>query len=541
MIKRLISIKLISFISSVGKKRGKSVSAASYSKAKLAGYIALYLFVLATFASLSAMIAYTVGSLFVPMGFDSLYFGLFMTAALSIIFILSIFETKSELFECKDNDLLLSMPIKPRHIVISRIFTVLIYNYVECAVIMLPAIVVYGILGGSAQGIVGSVLVLLLIPLLATSLSAGVGYLVALVSKKLKRNSLFTTALSLAFLLAYFFGYQSLLDGVDSLAEMSPEMALALAENLGFFGIIGSAALLKAVPFVILVILSVGAAAIAYFVISSNYISIVTGNKGASHAAYKAKKLNSKTPFAALALKEIRGFISSSAYMLNAGLGLVFCVMVGVLALINKNELLSALPIIPLIFTDVTDPHAFLSAIVPSAIITVLSMNFISSAALSLEGKRLWVIKSMPLSGRVVLGAKLMPHIIVSLPVSLITSVLFVIALEPPVIFIPFIVITPIIGVIFFALFGGVIGALMPKFDYENQVQVIKQSALSFVAMFGSMIFGLGAVALSAVLSMVLSPVLASLLLLLALIVLCALLAYILFGCLAKKYDRIEA
>ncbi|MBO5316550.1 MAG: hypothetical protein J6B48_09000 [Clostridia bacterium] len=541
MIKRLISIKLISFISSVGKKRGKSVSAASYSKAKLAGYIAIYLFVFATFASLSAMIAYTVGSLFVPMGFDSLYFGLFMTAALSIIFILSIFETKSELFECKDNDLLLSMPIKPRHIVISRIFTVLIYNYVECAIIMLPAIVVYGLLGGSVQGIVGSVLVLLLIPLLATSLSAGVGYLVALVSKKLKRNSLFTTALSLAFLLAYFFGYQSLLDGVDSLAEMSPEMALALAENLGFFGIIGSAALLKAVPFVILVILSVGAAAIAYFVISSNYISIVTGNKGASHAAYKAKKLNSKTPFAALALKEIRGFLSSSAYMLNAGLGLVFCVMVGVLVLINKNELLSALPIIPLIFADVTDPHAFLSAIVPSAIITVLSMNFISSAALSLEGKRLWVIKSMPLSGRVVLGAKLMPHIIVSLPVSLITSVLFVIALEPPVIFIPFIIVTPIVGVIFFALFGGVIGALMPKFDYENQVQVIKQSALSFVAMFGSMIFGLGSVALCAVLSMVLSPVLASLLLLLALIVLCALLAYILFGCLAKKYDRIEA
>ncbi len=541
MIKRLILIRLLAFISSVGKKKGKNSSTTSFSKARLLGFAAVYLYILAVFIFLSAMVADAAGSIFIPMGYDSLYFGLFMTAAFSIIFVLSIFETKSELFECKDNDLLLSMPIKPRHIVVSRIFTVLIYNYVECAVIMLPAIVVYLILGGSVQGIIGSSLAMLLIPLLATSLSAGVGYLVALISKKLKRNSMFTTAISLVFLFAYFYGYQSILNGVDSLAEMSPELALALAENLGFFGIIGSAALLKAVPFVILVVLSLGAAAVAYFVISANYISIVTGNKGASHSVYKVKKLKAGSPFVALTLKELRGFFSSSAYMLNSGLGLVFCIMIGVFALINKGELMSALPLIPLIFNEVTDPLAFISALVPSAIVTVLSMNFISSVALSLEGKRLWVIKSMPLSGRVVLMAKLMPHIIVSLPASIITSVLFIIALEPPIIFIPFIIATPIVGAIFFALFGGVIGVLLAKFDYANEIQVIKQSAISLVSMFGSMILGIGFVALGVWLCVVLSPVLASVILLLALLILCALLAYLLVACLARKYDGIEA
>lgn len=540
MIKKLIGIKLLSLISSVGRKRGKGASTTSLSKAKILGFAMVYVYVLAVFTFLSAMVADTSGSVFIPLGFDSLYFGLFMTAAFTIIFVLSIFETKSELFECKDNDLLLSMPIKPRHIVISRIFTVLIYNYVECAVVMLPAIVVYTIRGGSVQGIIGSSLVTLLIPLLATSLSAGVGYLVALISKKIKRSSMVTTTVSLLFLLAYFYGYQTLLDGVDSLAEMSPEMALGLAENLGFFGIIGSCALLNAVPFVILAVLSLGLAAVFYFVISSNYISIVTGNKGTLHVVYKAKKLNAASPFAALTLKELRSFFSSSVYMLNTGMGLVFCIMVGALALINKEELLSALPMIPLLFTEVTDPLAFVSALVPSAVIILLSMNFISSVALSLEGKRLWVIKSMPLSGRVVLGAKIMPHIIVSLPVSLVSSLLFIIAIEPPVIFIPFAIVTPIIGVIFFALFGSVVGVLFAKFDYVNEIQVIKQSAISLVSMFGSMILGFGFAALSAALSIAFSPVLASLIVLIILVALCGALAYLLFGYLAKKYDRVE-
>lgn len=541
MIKRLIRIKLLSLISSVGKKKSKSSSAASCSKARIIGYAAIYFFVIAVFASLSAMIAYTLGSLFVPLGFDSLYFGLFMIAAFSIIFILSIFETKSELFECKDNDLLLSMPIKPRHIVASRIVIVLIYNYIECAVIMLPAVVVYAVLGGSVYGIVGSILVMLLIPLLATSLSAGIGYLVALVSKKLKKSSFLTTAISLVFMFAYFFGYQSLMNGVDSLAEMSPEVALALAENLGFFGIIGSAAVLKFIPFVILFALSLGAAAIAYFAISKSFISIAAGNNGFSAIAYKAKRLKVRSPFVAMTSKELRGFFSSPVYMLNAGLGLVFCFVVGVLALVNRGELLSLLPAVSLIFTNVSDPISFAAAQIPSVIIVILSMNFIASAALSLEGKRLWVIKSMPISGRVVLLSKVMPHIIVSAPVSLVTSVLFIIALEPPIIFVPFVIITPIAGIIFFGLFDAVIGALVPKFDYTNEILVIKQSAVSFVSMFGSMILGLGIAALGIWLSVVLSPMSASVILLATLVLLCVPLAYLLVGCLARKYDRIEA
>lgn len=540
MIKTLVSIKLRAFISAISRGRGKGGDANYHSKVRLIGYAFVYLLAIASFATLAATVAYTIGSLFIPLGFDSLYFGLFMTAALTIIFVLSIFETKSELFESKDNDLLLSMPIKPRHIVISRISIVLIYNYVECAVIMVPATVVYAVLGGSVLGIIGSVVAMLLLPLLATSLSAGVGYLVALVAKRLKRNSFFTTAISLVFLIAYFFGYQSLMNGVDNLAEMSPEVALALAENLGFFGLIGTAALLEPVSIAVLAVASLGTAALFYAVISANYISIVTGNRGSYAAAYRAKRAKSRTAFVSLTIKELRGFVSSANYMLNAGLGVVFVIAVGVLALVNKADLFAALPMVSLIFTDVSDPHAFVASLLPMAIVTVFSMSFISAPALSLEGKRFWVVKSLPLTGRVILLSKLMPHVIISAPAAVITSVLMIIAVEPNFVLIPFILITPLVGVVLLALFGGVIGALIPKFDFQNEIQVIKQSALSLVTMFGSMIICIGFMALSGFLSIVLSPVLSAIIVVAILICASLLLAYLLLGPIARKIDAME-
>ena len=170
MTKKLIALRFLSILNSIamGRKKGKS---SSYSKARLLGYLLIYAYLIATFVSLSSMIAYSLGSVFIPLGFETLYFGLFMTASVTLVFVLSIFETKSELFESKDNELLLSMPIKPNSIVLSRIVTVLVYNYIETLIVMVPAIVVYGIVGGSVVGVLGASVTTLILPLLATALA----------------------------------------------------------------------------------------------------------------------------------------------------------------------------------------------------------------------------------------------------------------------------------------------------------------------------------------------------------------------------------
>ena len=80
---------------------------------------------------------------FIASGYEWLYFGLMALVVILFCFLGSIFYTQQEIYGAKDNDLLLSMPIKTRDILLSRILVVLLLNYVYEALIALPAIIVY--------------------------------------------------------------------------------------------------------------------------------------------------------------------------------------------------------------------------------------------------------------------------------------------------------------------------------------------------------------------------------------------------------------
>ncbi len=537
MISELIKIKFSGMISTAASGGKKGALSGKPSKGKLLLFAALYLYLALFFVAFASFFAYSMGRVFIPFGFESFYFGIFITVAFTLVFVLSIFETKATLYECRDNDLLLSMPIKVKDIVISRIFTVLICNYIETAVIMLPAIVVFGIFGGSIEGIFGGIAVFLFLPLLSTSLASGVGYLVALISRKLKKNTLVTTVISLGFMAAYFVGYNYLLNGIDSLAEISPELASALAENMGFFGIIGTAALLKPLSLSVLVILSLGAAALAYFLISKNYISIITKRSGSSRRTYKTDAMTKSSLFSALVKKELRAFFSSTNYILNAGLGALFGIVIAVMAFIKREEImLIKTELCAMLSADIDGAIAILASAV---LFAVSSMTFISAPALSLEGKSLWILRSMPISGRDVLLAKAMPHIIISSSVSLISSVIMIAALQIPPAWWAFLILIPLAGALFGAFFGAVMGALFPKFDYASEIQVIKQSLASFVSMFSTVILGIGTVIGAFFLMKICSPLVTGMILLILLLSLVVSFAAVLLIRLAKKFDKI--
>ncbi len=534
MIKTLISIRLRSALRSLVGKR-KDGTAAKLSKGRIIGFGILYLYVFIVFAALFSLMAFSTAALMIPLGLDWLYFALFMLIAFSLVFIFSIFETKSELFECKDNELLLSMPINPRHIVISRIFTVLIYNYVEEALVMIPCIVMYTVFGGSIKGIIGALLISLVLPLLATSLSSGVGYLVALISKRVKKNSFITLGFSLGFLALYFVGYNAFLNGMSSLEDPNADFSL-IGESFSAVRFVGEAAVLHPLWTPVFLVLSLLAAYIAYRIISASYISIVTDNRGAKRTKYRAQRLVRKSSFSALVRKELRRFFSSSAYMLNAGLGLVFMVAIAVIALINSAKLHD------FVLTFATELPQFdisgtLAAIMVALIVTVSSMNFMSSAALSLEGKSLWILKTMPVTAREVLFAKAMPHIIVTTPPTVISSVLLFFAAGAQPVYLPFFIFTPIAANVFGAFFGIVINTAFPKFEFENEAQPIKQSLSTFIAMFVMMLYGLLTVAASFFLSVIGLPLLASGAVLLLTVLLAGVFAVMLLGPSARKYE----
>ncbi len=481
MIKTLIGIRLRALTASLGGK-GKDGKGKNTSGGRLALMICLYGFLALMFAFFSFTVAIAMAPVMISAGLDALYFAIFMLASFTVVFLFSIFETKSELFECRDNELLLAMPIRPSAIVLARVLTILIYNYAEFLVVFFPATVVYLFVGGSPLAMLGAFFVFLLLPLLATSLSAAVGYLVARIAKKIKNNSLVTTLISLVFLVLYFFGYTSLMDGLEEYLDKITESGVVGGSPALLF--IGGAALMKPLSFLVLLVVSLGVSAFAYYLISRSYFRIVTETGKAKRAVYREKKAKQGSPFTAMVKKELLRYTSSATYMLNSGIGLLFELGISVYFAIRMDsvrELLAEML-----------PDANADAILPVVGILVLTFfstcTFISGCSLSLEGKAFPILRSLPISTETVLFAKTMPHLIITMPFTVVTAIFFAVTTHAAWYYVIFLFLTPTAANLFCALFGMVMNVAFPKFDYVNEAQVVKQSTAMFICTFGQMI-----------------------------------------------------
>ena len=523
MIKLLVKNRLRGFCSGM-LNQGKKAS-----KGKMALFAILFAYIFTAVAFLSGTFAYMLGEVLIPSGFSWLFFAIFTLASFSAVFLLSIFETKSELFDCKDNDLLLSMPIPESALVVSRTIVVLVFNYAIEALVILPAVVVYAIISHDVVGVIGSLLVSLFTPLLATALSAGVGYLIAYLSRKIRKSTLLTLILSLGFIFLYFWGYNKLITGVEGfLLGFTPD---AIPENLKILDFIGNASLLKPIPLLTLALVCVGVAFVAYYLISIRYIKLATSHIGSKKIKYEESKADAKSPISALTRKELRKFFTSPVYMLNSGIGLIFTVAIAAMALVNKSMLKD----MALTLFGSTD---YLAPAIAMVLVFLSSMNMMSASALSLEGKNLWIIKTVPVSENTVILSKVLPQIIVSAPPVLLSSLLMIIALGASPIYCLFIVLTPITANVGFAFLGLCFNILAPKFSFDNEAQVIKQSMATFLTMITQAVVSILVTVLTVVLIFKGFPLLSAVVGLGIFIVLAIVFAIILFVPCKQKYTK---
>ncbi len=537
MIKKLLGIRLLSIL---GALRGKRRDGSRGGVGRMVLLAVLYLYLGGVFVFMFGGMAVLFAPSMILAGLDWLYFAIFMILSFSLVFVLSIFETKSELFDCRDNELLASMPISPRHIVISRTLTVLILNYIEAAVVLLPAIIVYALAGGSVLGIIGAALVFLLLPLLATSLSAAVGYLVALLSKKFKKNSFITVFISLVFLGLYFWGYSALMTLPESELENMDNILPALESALAPIRAVGLSALLHPVATPVFAVLCIGSAYIAYRLISAGYSGIIADRTSAKRSEYRVRAMKRSSALVALSKKELRRFFSSATYMLNGALGAVFTVALAVLALVNRGAIIA---VAEELVSDIPwgSASAALSPIMIAALVMLSSTVTVSSAALSLEGKCLWILKSMPVRARDVLFAKTVPHILVSCLPVLVAAPLLIIAVGASPIWWPFFFITPIAANVVSAFFGIMMNTALPKFEFENEAQPIKQSASVGLTTLILMLVGLAVVGVTAVLSLFGVGFIATLGVTALSVIFATVLGLIVSGPMARRFERLSA
>lgn len=455
------------------KKSGKIRSAKG-----IVGSVLMYVVLL--FGFLGAMFGFLAHWICGPLlqaGMGWLYWCLMGMVAIFLGVFGSVFNTYSTLYQAKDNDLLLSMPIPVSHILLTRLSGVYAMGLMYEMIVMFPTMIIWLITAPvTLCGVVNVLLIPLVLSMLILVFSAVLGWVVATVMTKVKHKNMITVVLSLAFLTAYYYLYgkaYAMLQTILLNPEPFGEKIQVLLYPLYRMGLAAEGNMLSMLLFTMIVGLLL---ALTGFVLSRNFLKLATVNQGAGKSVYKERTAKTASIRTALLRKELRRFMGSANYMLNAGLGIILMPLSAVLLLWKAPAIRSFLP---LISSDI------IALLAMAAMCLMVSMNDMAASSVSLEGKNLWIVQSFPVSGRQVLAAKLKLQLILTL-IPAIVPLLAVVWLIRPT---PFYAAALTVITVLFAVLTAVVGLFfnlkMPNLHWSNEIIPIKQSAPTMIALFG--------------------------------------------------------
>jgi len=157
------------------------------SKLKVVAFAALMLYACFAFMMMFGILFENIAKPFFGLGIGWLYFTFFGLSAFALMFIGSIFMAKSQLYEAKDNDLLLSMPIPAKLILTSRLALLMLMNFLFELLVAIPAAVMWF----RARQVTSSefasfVLIVLALPFFSMAVSGLFGWLLAISTSRIR-------------------------------------------------------------------------------------------------------------------------------------------------------------------------------------------------------------------------------------------------------------------------------------------------------------------------------------------------------------------
>lgn len=434
------------------------------------------------FAALAAYILGLMGYLFYSMadmmcaplyraGLSWLYFALMglLTALLGLVG--SVFIAYSALYQAKDNELLLSMPISPGAILFSRMAMVYLMSVLFEMIAWIPVTIQYfRAAGWSFIVLAANLIILVVLPFLALVLSCILGWVIALLSAHVRSNVAVTVILTLGFIGAYYYFYRKASEYLNMILLNSRAVSARIRVILYPFYHLGRGAAGDARSLLIFTGMILAVFAVVYAVLAKSFLRMLTTKRGAAKTVYRERTLRAAKPESALLRKEFMRLTGSSVYMLNCGMGAVL-LLIGAGAAVVKGRWLNEM--FRLLYPGLGKAMPlFLCA----AVAAVSSMNDLTAPSISLEGKNFWLVKSLPVSAGQVLKAKLKLQLLVSgIPTVICAAVLNVVTGQSVI----SCILAPVCCLLFVivcAAFGLLVNLKLPNFTWTNEMVAVKQS-----------------------------------------------------------------
>lgn len=482
MLKTLLKKQLLEFVSGFLSKNTEKKKQGKGSKAVIIG---LFIFAFISFMMMFFSMAFMLSGLTAEGG-AWLYFSVFGILASLMGIMGSVFMTYNTLFEAKDNDMLLSMPIPSWMILFSRMAGLYLTAFFFEAMVFIPAVIIYFITSPiKPLPVILCIVNIFVLPLFAISISFVLGWVIAFFASKLRNKSIITVVFSLVFFAVYYFCAMRLNEIINMIMTNTEIIGEWIKKYLNPIYRMGLGCAGDFFSYVIFLVFVCIVFSVIYIIASHSFIKLATAKKGMKKIKYKEKLTARASVKAAFLKKEFLFFKNTPIYILNCALGSLILLIVAVFSAVRHNDLIAVLALVPQFGED------SLPCVLAVAVCFVASMNNMTSVSVSLEGKSLWFLKSVPADVKNIFFGKLMLHILVTgvplLIADIIISTAFGFGFTT---FILFTLFTEVF-MILCAETGLMVNLIFPKTDWLNEASAVKQSISALIGMFAGMFYSI--------------------------------------------------
>ena len=392
-----------------------------------------------------------------------------------LTFIEGVYKAGPLLFNCKDDDLLLSLPLTRGTIIFIRILKFYVFELLYNSLFLLPIMISYiPFCNVSISYYITSIIMLLLLPVIPIVLSCLIGMVMSSISSRFKHKNLVQTVITMAVLLVVFYFSFNIKSAGNYLVSNIGSLSDKISKFYYPAGIYGK--LVSNFNVIDLII----------FILSKKYFKINTRLKSVSSNKKSGNKeisYNKSSITTSLIKKELKTFVSIPVFIINSGFGLVLFLALVVLLVFKLDSLSVLLEKSNLeisLSKDIIMNN--LSIVILVLLIFTSFMTSITNSVISLEGRNINILKSLPVKVKTILMSKVYACLLITTPVLLIGDIVLFIKCKTNIIEALLLVILSILMPLVSHLLGIIINLKYPKLDAENTAEVVKQSTSSFIA-----------------------------------------------------------
>lgn len=413
-----------------------------------------------------------------------------------VTFFTSLYKASSYLFESKDYEMLASLPIKQSTILSSKIFMLIINNYLYAIPFLLISGIVYFIKVDTTSVYFLFLIILILVtPLIPTIISSIIAFIITNISSKSKKNNLISIVLNLslvAIVILLSFNLQnimvSIIQNSNSIIEATKKF---YAPAYYFVDALKNGNIISLLTFILI---SIAPTILFIYLFANNYNKINTKlNEKYKVNNYTFKELKTSKPVMTLLKKEIKRYFSSNIYVMNTFVGMIMLsIFTMAIVIMGYDKIAQILEI------GVVKDMMFIQIIGITFFCIIMTNTTCSS--ISLEGKNLWILKSSPIKEMDIFKSKILLNILLTMPISIICFTILSIRLTFHTESIVIGMISLVLISLFSAILGIFINLLYPKLDYTNDVEVVKRGASVIITLILNILLVVGICAIGYVL-----------------------------------------